>query len=78
MFTDKQFISQLGKKIKQFRSDKGLAQWEMAEMLHMHRTYFGAIERGEKNPTLVTLLSVSRCLGIKLVDLLDLDETTKS
>lgn len=55
----------LGKLIKQKRREMKMTQREFAEIVDLHRTYLGAIERGEKNVTLETL--------IKLLDHLDLD-----
>lgn len=42
-----------------------MTQREFGNIVDLHRTYIGAIERGEKNVTLETL--------IKLLDHLDLD-----
>ena len=35
-----------------------------------HRTYVGAVERGEYNVTILTLRGMTRALGVSLVDVL--------
>lgn len=36
----------------------------------MHRNYIGALERGEVNPTYMTLLRISQSLDMPVVDLI--------
>jgi len=42
----------------------------MAEKCGLHRTYIGAIERGERNVTLETLNDIATALGILPADLI--------
>ncbi len=58
-----------GKQIAQYRKDKGITQDELAFKCGMHRTYIGAIERGEKSPTLNTIYKLSIGLNIKISDI---------
>ncbi len=60
----------LGEKIKKLREQKGLSQERFAEIIGIHRTYVGCIERGEKNITLVTAKKISNALDISLSELL--------
>lgn len=59
-----------GKKVAMLRLQKGLSQEKFAEMCDIHRTYIGAVERGEKSPTLVTMKKIANGLGMNLSELL--------
>ncbi len=61
----------LGQKIKSLRIDLNMSQEDLAFKVGVDRSYMGFVERGEKNPTLMTLLKVARALKIPLKDLFD-------
>ncbi|MDN5924777.1 MAG: helix-turn-helix transcriptional regulator [Xanthomonadales bacterium] len=42
-----------------------LSQEAFADEIDMHRTYYGSIERGERNMTMRILLKVCAGLGVK-------------
>jgi transcriptional regulator with XRE-family HTH domain len=46
-----------------------LSQERFADHIQMHRAYYSAIERGERNITLSTMLRVSTGLGVPLSEL---------
>lgn len=50
----------LGRRLRDYRQARGLSQEELAELLDVHRTYLGGVERGERN---LTLKSVERIAG---------------
>ena len=52
----------LGRNLRQRRKSLKLTQEEFAEICGLHRTYVGAIERGERNITLSTLASIAVAL----------------
>jgi transcriptional regulator with XRE-family HTH domain len=52
----------IGDSLRKHREALGISQEAFAEQVHMHRTYYSAIERGEKNLTLATLSRV--CDGL--------------
>lgn len=56
--------------IKYFRKQKGWSQEKLAEQCNLHRTYVGAIERGEKNLTLNSLEVIASALEVKVPVLL--------
>ncbi len=60
----------VGRAIRAFRTDLGLSQDAFADHIGMHRAYYSAIERGEKNVTLVTLHRVASGLGVTMSTLL--------
>jgi transcriptional regulator with XRE-family HTH domain len=52
-----------GKKVRQLRLAKGLTQEALADAAHLHTTYIGGIERGERNLGFDNLLKIARALG---------------
>lgn len=56
--------------IRYFRKQKGWSQEKLAEQCNLHRTYIGAIERGEKNLTLKSLEVIAVALEIEVAILL--------
>ena len=57
-------LKRLGKAIQTRRKASGVSQESFADGIGMHRTYYGAIERGEKNIQLDTLARV--CAGLNV------------
>ncbi|HEV2790556.1 MAG TPA: helix-turn-helix transcriptional regulator [Solirubrobacterales bacterium] len=47
----------IGRNLRAYRQARGLSQEDFADLLGVHRTYMGGIERGERN---LTLRSVER------------------
>ena len=60
----------LSSNIRAFRKIRGLSQEALAEMCSLHRTYIGAVERGERNVTLSTLELIAGALGVSVPELL--------
>ncbi|MCF0125789.1 MAG: helix-turn-helix transcriptional regulator [Clostridia bacterium] len=58
-----------GKRVTELRVEKKLSQEDLAFRCGLHRTYIGAIERGEKSPTLNTIEKIANGLEIQLCDL---------
>lgn len=60
---------QLGMRIKQLRKIKGWTQEVLAEKGDLDYKYLGAIERGEKNLTLVNIEKIAKGLGVEIFQL---------
>jgi transcriptional regulator with XRE-family HTH domain len=58
----------IGKKIAVERKKLGLSQEELAHRSGLHRTYIGAVERGERNITLVNAECIALALDLNLRD----------
>ncbi len=61
----------LGDRIRTLRKEAGLSQEELADTAGLHRTYIGAIERGERNISLINIVHLARALRVKPADLLE-------
>lgn len=63
-------LKPLGRAIRAKRSAAGFSQESFADHIAMHRTYYSAIERGEKNIQLDTLRRVAQGLGVPVWEIL--------
>lgn len=61
----------LGEQIRMLRKERGWSQEGFAQHLKLHRTYVGAIERGEKNVTIKNLEKIALKLEVKISDLFE-------
>lgn len=61
---------QLGRAVRRLRSAKGFSQEGFADSVGVHRTYMGAVERGETNISLDNVVRIAEGLGIKVSSLL--------
>ena len=61
----------VGKNLRAYRESLGLSQEEFADEVGVHRTYMGALERGERNLTLKSLERIADRLGLDPLKLLD-------
>ncbi len=60
---------QIGKAVRRLRAAAGYTQEGFADACKLHRTYIGAIERGEKNLTTDTIERIAKTLEISAFDL---------
>ena len=58
------YIKALGKAVRELRKAMGFSQEGFADEVGLHRTYMGAIERGEQNLTIRNIVRVADHLGI--------------
>ncbi len=58
-----------GARVRELRIHQGWSQEELAERCGLHRTYVGAIERGEQNVSLINIDKMARALGVSLAEL---------
>lgn len=64
MTPDKKILIQLGGRIRDVRKGLGISQEELAHLSGMHRTYVSSVERGERNISVLNLLSIAGVLGV--------------
>jgi transcriptional regulator with XRE-family HTH domain len=60
----------VGRNLRAYRVAQGLSQEAFAEVLGVHRTYMGGVERGERNLTLNSVEKIAEKLGIDPMELL--------
>ena len=54
-----------GDRVRSLRQKATLSQEGLADACGLHRTYVGAVERGERNISLLNIVALARALGVK-------------
>lgn len=60
----------VGRNLRAYRKERGLSQEAFAEVLGVHRTYMGGVERGERNLTLKSVERIAARLEVEPLTLL--------
>lgn len=60
----------LAENILRLRMERNWSQEDCAEKCRLHRTYIGAVERGERNITLASLDKIAAAFGVPPIELL--------
>ena len=60
----------VGRNLRAYRMERGLSQEAFADVLGVHRTYMGGVERGERNLTLQSLEKMAEQIGVEPLTLL--------
>ena len=68
---DDSFIKKFGKKIRRRRIKADFSQEKLAELSGLHRTYVGAVERGERNISLQNIKRIADALNIEVAKLFE-------
>ncbi len=63
--TQEQVQKNLGAVIRKKRHAQNLSQESFADLCGVHRTYMGAIERGERNISLLNIRRIASALNLK-------------
>ncbi len=58
------YLAALGLALRRHREDLDLSQEQFAFEVELDRTYISGIERGVRNPTVATLLRLTKALGV--------------
>lgn len=70
---ERPILDTLASNLRSQRDARNLSQDQFADLCGIHRTYLGALERAERNVTLLTLQRISHALNIPVADLLQED-----
>ncbi|WP_120004585.1 helix-turn-helix domain-containing protein [Nesterenkonia muleiensis] len=60
----------VGVNLRRYRLKRGISQEAFANVLGVHRTYMGGVERGERNLTLQSVESIAERIGLDPLTLL--------
>jgi len=66
---DKQFLRELGFRIRELRLARKWSQAELGRRCDLHRTFIGSVERGERNLSALNLRRIAKVLRVSLADL---------
>ena len=60
----------VGRNVRHFRQKKGLTQEQFADLSGFSQQYISGLEKGKRNPTIVTLYELAKALGVSHMDLI--------
>ena len=63
-------VIQFGKKLREVRLKRKLSQGDITRILGVHRSYISGLERGRRNPSLLTVQKVAKALNVNPKDLI--------
>jgi transcriptional regulator with XRE-family HTH domain len=66
---DKQFLRELGSRIRELRLARKWSQADLGRRCDLHRTFIGSVERGERNLSALNLRRIAKVLRLSLADL---------
>jgi len=55
----------IGSNVRHLRKKLDLSQEALADLAGVHRTYIGAVERGEKNVSALSIARIAKALKVK-------------
>ena len=60
----------VGRNVRRIRTKKGLTQEQFAELSGFSQQYISGLEKGRRNPSVVTLYELATALGVSHLELL--------
>ncbi|MFD2648249.1 helix-turn-helix domain-containing protein [Devosia albogilva] len=72
----------IGANVRRYRLQADLTQARVAELMGVDRAYVSALERGQRNPTVLSLWNIAEALGVHIAslfaeDVLQLDQGSR-
>ena len=59
-------LTLFGERVRELRKHKNWTQEELAFRTNLHRTYIGAVERGEQNISLKNIVKIAAALDVDI------------
>lgn len=69
--SERDLLRRFGRRVRALREARGLSQEALAHHVGLHRTYVGAIERGERNVSLINIARLADGLSVPVAHLFD-------
>ena len=63
----------VGRNFSRLRREKGLTQEQVEERSGFSQQYLSSLERGRRNPTVITLYELAQALGVEHLELVKPD-----
>jgi transcriptional regulator with XRE-family HTH domain len=67
----------VGRNVLRIRKNKNITQEKLAETSGFSQQYISGLEKGQRNPTVVTIYELSLALGVNFIELLKPDPQAK-
>jgi transcriptional regulator with XRE-family HTH domain len=67
----KKILKNLGSRVRYFRNLKGISQETLAFQIGVDRTYIGAIEQGQRSPSIYCLFVLANALDTSISEIVD-------
>lgn len=64
----------VGRNFSRLRREKGLTQEQVEERSGFSQQYLSSLERGRRNPTVITLYELAQALGVEHLELVKPDD----
>lgn len=64
--TDKELTEEIGKKLRTCRKEVRMAQGELAEKLHVTKSYISRVENGLITPSVTVFYRIIEALGMRV------------
>ncbi len=66
----RRLAQEFGRRVRELRTRRGHSQESFAEVVGLHRTYVGGVERGERNVSLFNIVRLAQALETDAGDLM--------
>jgi transcriptional regulator with XRE-family HTH domain len=67
----------VGRNVLRIRKNKNITQEKLAELSGFSQQYISGLEKGQRNPTVVTIYELSQALGVNYIELFKPDVQAK-
>ena len=74
MMPEKDIYILIGKRIKDIRENKGMTQQQVSDICDFEKSTLSRIEAGRTNITIKNLYKLSVALGVRIMDLVDINK----